>query len=86
MRGYDTSELKEISSQLEADVAYMADCRNPMAVNKLIDYPALRILWAYHPARRKWLSRTLATFFPVGIPVWLWGFIRKRCSNKTCGA
>lgn len=73
MRGYDTSELKEISSQLEADVAYMADCRNPMAVNKLIDYPVLRILWAYHPARRKWLSRTLATFFPVGIPVWLWG-------------
>ncbi len=64
MRGYDTSELKEISSQLEADVAYMADCRNPMAVNKLIDYPVLR---------RKWLSRTLATFFPVGIPVWLWG-------------
>ncbi len=73
MRGYDTSELKEISSQLEADVAYMADCRNPMAVNKLIDYPVLPILWAYHPARRKWLSRTLATFFPVGIPVWLWG-------------
>ena len=73
MRGYDTSELKEISSQLEADVAYMADCRNPMAVNKLIDYPVLRILWAYHPARRKWLSRTLATFFPVGIPVGLWG-------------
>lgn len=73
MRGYDTSELKEISSQLEADVAYMADCRNPMAVNKLIDYPVLRILWAYHPARRKWLSRTLATFFPVGIPVWLLG-------------
>ena len=73
MRGYDTSELKEISSQLEADVAYMADCRNPMAVNKLIDYPVLRILWAYHPARRKWLSRTLATFFPVGIPLWLWG-------------
>lgn len=73
MRGYDTSELKEISSQLEADVAYMADCRNPMAVNKLIDYPVLRILWAYHPSRRKWLSRTLATFFPVGIPVWLWG-------------
>ncbi len=82
MRGYDTSELKEISSQLEADVAYMADCRNPMAVNKLIDYPVLRILWAYHPARRKWLSRTLATFFPVGIPVWLWGFIRKGAQTR----
>lgn len=72
-RGYDLSEIKRISDNLESDVAYMMDCRNSMAVNKLIDYPVLRTLWAYRPARKKWLSYTLALLFPIGIPVWLWG-------------
>lgn len=73
MQGYDTEELREISAELESAVTYMADCRNPMAVNKLIDYPVLRLLWAYRPARKKWMSRTLAILFPIGIPLWLWG-------------
>lgn len=73
MKGYDTDEIHAISDELEADVTYMMDCRNTIAINQLINYPVLRVLWAYRPARKKWLSRTLAIFFPVGIPVWLWG-------------
>lgn len=73
MRGYDIAEIRSISVQLEADVSYLMDCRNTIAINNLINYPVLRVLWAYHPARKKWLSRLLAILFPIGIPVWLWG-------------
>lgn len=73
MRGYDIVEIRSISVQLEADVSYLMDCRNTIAINNLINYPVLRVLWAYHPARKKWLSRLLAILFPIGIPVWLWG-------------
>lgn len=73
MRGYDIAEIRSISAQLEADVSYLMDCRNTIAINNLINYPVLRVLWAYHPARKKWLSRLLAILFPIGIPVWLWG-------------
>ncbi len=73
MRGYDIAEIRSISALLEADVSYLMDCRNTIAINNLINYPVLRVLWAYHPARKKWLSRLLAILFPIGIPVWLWG-------------
>jgi|GEM_PF-5888258 len=73
MRGYDIAEIRSISAQLEADVSYLMDCRNTIAINNLINYPVLCVLWAYHPARKKWLSRLLAILFPIGIPVWLWG-------------
>lgn len=70
--GYDTAEIDAVSKQMEADIAYMTDCRNPMAVNKLINYPVIRLLWVYHPARKKWLGTALAVLFPIGIAVWLW--------------
>lgn len=73
LKGYDNEIVHELCDLLEANVTYLTDCRNPMAVNKLMDYPVLRVLWAYHPVRNKWLGRTLLFIFPIGIPLWLYG-------------
>ncbi len=72
MMGYDTHEIGAIADKMEADIAYMTDCRNPIAVNKLIDYPVIRLLWVYHPARKKWLGSILSIIFPIGLCVWFW--------------
>lgn len=72
-KGYDTDKIRDISARLEEDVEFCMDLRNPMAVNKLIDLPVLRVLWAYRPSRKRWLGIALAVIFPVGIPVWLFG-------------
>ncbi len=77
-KGFDTAQIRSISTQLEADVTYLTDCRNPIAVNKLIDYPVLRVLWAYHPSYKKWLSWIAIILFPIGIPIWLWGINTQR--------
>ena len=72
MKGYDTDKIHHIITRLESTISYMTDCKNPIAVNKLIDYPVLRTLWAYHPSHNRWLSRILVMLFPIGIPVWIW--------------
>ncbi len=73
MSGYDMVRLGEISSKLEDDVEYMTDCRNQMAVNKLMDYPVIRRLWLYKPAARKWVGRLCMIVFPIGLPIYVAG-------------
>lgn len=72
MHGIDVGRLRFISQMLEEDVTFMTDCKNAMAVNKLIDYPVLRSLWIYHPSNKRWLSWLMIILFPIGIPIWLW--------------
>ncbi len=72
-KGYDSARIKEISNQLESDVDYLTDCRNTMAINKLMDFPVVRTLWLYHPASMKWVGTFMMFFFPLGLPVWLLG-------------
>lgn len=72
-RGYDPHEIEEISSDLESDVEYMTDCRNPLAVNKLMDYPVVRNLWVYHPGANR-IMRVVGKWIPIiGLPVYLFG-------------
>lgn len=71
LHGISTERLKYISDMLENNVALMTDCRNPMAVNKLMDYPVIRSLWIYHPSGKRWLGYTMMILFPLGIPVWI---------------
>lgn len=73
MQGYDMNELRSTAEALEQAVAYLSDSRDRLLVNKLMDFPVLSMLWIYHPARKKWLSRTLAIFVPFGVPLWLVG-------------
>ncbi len=72
-QGYDGLEISNISEEMEADIEYMTDCRNPQAVNKLMDYPVIRNRWLYHPGERKWLGRICMWFAVVGFPIYLVG-------------
>ena len=72
-KGFDMSALIELSESLEFTIDYMTNCRDKMIVNKLLDFPLLRRLWIYRPAKSKWLGYTLATIFPIGIPLYLIG-------------
>lgn len=72
-KGYDGAEILRISDILEEDVDYMTDCRNQLAVNKLMDYPVLRNLWVYHPGEVKWLGKIGRWFVVLGLPIYLIG-------------
>lgn len=78
LAGIDQHRLGGIIERLEDDVTYMTDCRNAMAVNKLMDYPVVRKLWIYHPGVNKWIGRLGMWIFPVGIPVYLLGMRSKK--------
>ena len=79
--GYDLAKIREFSDELESDVDYMTDCRNAIAVNKLMDYPVIRSLWLYQPGANKWMGRILMWLFPIGLPVWLLG-VRAQANLK----
>ncbi len=72
-QGYDSASILQISETLEEDVEYMTDCRNQLAVNKLMDYPVVRNLWVYHPGQVKWLGTVGLWVVIVGFPVYLLG-------------
>lgn len=72
-KGYDGDVISALSDELEEDVEYMTDCRDPQAVNKLMDYPVVRNRWLYHPGRRKWIGRICMWLFVAGVPVYLLG-------------
>lgn len=77
-QGYDKERLNRISLSLEENIDYMTDCRKPLAVNKLMEYPVIRDLWLYRPVHRKWLAEVCMWFFPFGIPVYLAGINAQR--------
>ncbi len=72
-QGYDPASILQISETLEEDVDYMTDCRNQLAVNKLMDYPVIRNLWVYHPGQVKWLGTAGLWVIIIGFPVYLLG-------------
>ena len=76
--GIDMTPLTEIIENLEDDVTYMTDCRNNMAVNKLMDYPVVRKLWIYHPGFGNWVGKVGMWLFPIGLPLYFIGMKSKR--------
>lgn len=78
LSGIDMNRLSEIIETLEDDVVYMTDCRNTIAVNKLMDYPVVRKLWIYHPGVNKWVGKIGMWLFPIGIPVYFFGIKSKK--------
>ena len=82
MKGFDVKRLDVISVKLEETVDYMTDCREPLAVNKLMDYPVIRKLWLYQPARSKWVGRIFMCLFPIGLPIYLLGINAQRNLKK----
>lgn len=73
MKGYPRASLRALSEQLEETVAYIADSRSKLVINKLMDFPILRSLWFYHPSNYKWASWAAMVVFPIGLPVYFIG-------------
>lgn len=73
LQGVAPAAVHELSDMLENDVEYLTDCRDAMAINKLMDYPVIRSLWLYHPGVRKWIGQVLMWLFPIGLPVYIVG-------------
>lgn len=73
MKGYPRGPLRALSEQLEETVAYIADSRSKLVINKLMDFPILRSLWFYHPSNYKWASWVAMVIFPIGLPVYFIG-------------
>ena len=76
--GRERFHTGDILNRLEEDVDYMTDCRNSIAVNKLMDYPVIRSLWLYQPGSKKWIGEACMWFFPVGVPVYIAGLRAQR--------
>lgn len=45
LKGYDTSELRQVSQTLESVVGYLSNSRNKKVMNLLNEYPFIRNLW-----------------------------------------
>ncbi len=73
LKGYSRSGLRLLSIDLENTVAYIANSRSKLVINKLMDYPILRSLWFYHPTNYRWAAWTAMVIFPIGLTVYLFG-------------
>ena len=69
--GIGADDIARLSDNLEMCVEYLSDSRDPMVVSKLADYPMMRSLWVYRPARSRWLQTLLMWAAPVGLPIYL---------------
>jgi len=74
LRGYDLHRIRRISADLDAVVDYLTDCRSLKVRQLLPEYPVITLVWALHPARRKWLSWMMIALFPLGLTGWAFGF------------
>lgn len=73
LKGIDRGRLKALSAELEDVVAYLANSREQIVINKLADYPVLRSLLLYRPVENKMLAYTFIILFPIGLAGYLIG-------------
>lgn len=73
LKGYDTTELRQVSQTLESVVGYLSNTRNKKVMNLLNEYPFIRNLWLYRPASRKWAGYCLMAILPLSLPVYVAG-------------
>ncbi len=71
--GYDVAAIRSLSDELEQDVEYLTDCPDPIAVNKLMDYPVVRDSWIYSPGRVRAVGLVCMWFVPVGLVIYILG-------------
>ena len=85
-RGIGARGLQKLSDQLESTVSYLSDSRDMILVNRLTDYPVLRNLWIYNPARKRWIGSLLMWLAPVGFPVYLFALRAAENLRADCDA
>lgn len=70
--GLDRRQVEDIAEETDATVEYLTDCRNAMAVNKLVNFPVIVWRWMLDPTfGRAWLGKVWTVLFPLGFPVYL---------------
>lgn len=78
LRGYSRSELSELRSELESTIEYIANSKDKMVINKLMDFPIIRSLWLYHPTNYKPAAWFAIILFPIGLPIYFVGLRQLR--------
>lgn len=78
LKGYDEKRIAQIDKELELAVSYIGNSRSQIVVTKLMDYPVLRKLWLYRPARNRAMGYTFMILFPIGLPLYLLGLLEQR--------
>ncbi|MDE5820989.1 MAG: LptF/LptG family permease [Paramuribaculum sp.] len=73
LKGCPVSELHFLSEKVENLVGYMSNSDDKLVINKLMDIPVLKNLWAYRPAPKKWMGWTAIVLFPIGLIGYLIG-------------
>lgn len=86
IEGMDTKKIYELSDNLEQTVEYLNDSRDPQVVGLLGDFPVIRRVWVYRPARRKWLGWAMMILFPLGLPIYFAGLQAQRDLRVDCKA
>lgn len=76
--GYDAALIKRLSQQIDELVDYLSNSRDQMVLGKAMDFPVIRQLPTYQPARNSRLGKLLAVLVPVGLPLYLVGMRHQR--------
>ncbi|MDE5876922.1 MAG: LptF/LptG family permease [Muribaculaceae bacterium] len=70
--GLDRTQVEAVAEEIDSTVDYLTDCRNAMAVNKLVNFPVVLWRWMLNPTfGHVWIGKTLRILFPLGFPVYL---------------
>ena len=75
--GYDIKAISRLATDIDATVNYLSDCRDPLVVNKLPDYPIVHKEWIYRPFGPK-TGRVMAWLPFFGAPLWVLSIFRAR--------
>lgn len=74
MEGIDCNGIRGLAEELDNDVNYLSDCRDPQIISNLSDFPIIVYLWVYHPVvNKRWLSRMMIVLFPLSLPIYFAG-------------
>lgn len=81
--GIENSEIDNVSIPLEDAVAYLSNSRESLIINKLMDFPILRRLFFYRPAKDKRIAWGAIVLFPIGLIGYVIGRkVHKDLSNE----
>lgn len=72
-RGYDKHLLRSLKTEVDNWVEYAQNTRSQALINKLMNYPILRILLLYQPCRIRWVGIIMAILFPISVPIYAIG-------------
>ena len=73
INGYSRHEMRDIDSNLEMLVSYLANTKNQLLINKISQYPILKRMWLCNLTQNKIISWICIILLPIGIILYLIG-------------